>query len=182
LYFGGNFTNVATVSPFISILAVAQKMAALNFRTGRIQPTWNPNANNAIYSILVDGNTVYAGGTFSAIGGQTRNFVGAVNRTTASATSFNAGISTVGTSVNSLAKFDQNLIVGGSYYYYVNTLIVRRNLASFNVTTNQLNTFINEPDLQVNCLSLYQNKIYCGGDFTLLGAFGRNNVAAYPRF
>lgn len=179
LYFGGNFTNVATVSPFISILAVAQKMAALNFRTGRIQPTWNPNANNAIYSILVDGNTVYAGGTFSAIGGQTRNFVGAVNRTTASATSFNAGISTVGTSVNSLAKFDQNLIVGGSFYYYVNTLIVRRNLASFNVSTNQLNTFINEPDLQVNCLSLYQNKIYCGGDFTLLGAFGRNNVAAF---
>ena len=57
---------------------------------------WNPNANNIVYSLVVGGGVVYAGGAFSFVGGQTRNRIAALNPTTGAATLWNPnGNSTV---------------------------------------------------------------------------------------
>ncbi|MDZ4668738.1 MAG: T9SS type A sorting domain-containing protein [bacterium] len=178
LYVGGNFSSVSTASPFFSASTFAGKIAALNFRTGRFQPTWNPNANKEVNTLLVDSNIVYVGGIFSYIGGQNRNSLGAVLRSNAMATNFNA-LLPAASIINALAKDMNNLIVGGNFYYAPSTSIIRKNLASFNVTNNTLNNFISEPDLPVNCLAKFGNQIYCGGDFTVLGALRRNNIAAF---
>lgn len=179
VYIGGSFTNVATISPYNSLLRVCSKITAINFRTGRVQPTYNPNANNDVYTLWVDGLTLYAGGIFSAIGGQPRLFVAGISRNTALASSFNPGLFSGSTSVNTLCKVDSNLIIGGSFYFTVNGINVRRNLAAFNVGNNVLSPLNNEPDLAVNCLVRQNDVIYCGGNFTLLGAMSRNNVAAF---
>jgi hypothetical protein len=179
VYVGGNFTNVSNLAPYISLVRSCSKITAINFRTGRVQPSWNPTANNDVYSLLVDGNTLYAGGIFTAIGGQPRQFIAAISRNTALAGSFDPGLFSASTSVNALCKVDSNLVIGGNFFYNVNGINIRRNLASFNIGNSVLSNFVNEPNLAVNCLTPYQNRIYCGGNFSLLGAMSRNNVAAF---
>jgi hypothetical protein len=179
VYVGGSFTNVATISPYNSLLRVCSKITAINFRTGRVQPTYNPNANNDVYTLMVDGNTLYAGGIFTSIGGQPRQFVAGISRNTALANSFNPGLFSGSTSVNTICRVDSNLLIGGNFYYTVNSINIRRNLAAFNIGTSILSKLANEPDLPVNCLVKNNETIYCGGNFTLLGAMGRNNVAAF---
>jgi hypothetical protein len=178
LYVGGNFSSVSTATPVLIPSVNAGEIAALNFRTGRFQPTWNPNANYEVNVLLVDSNIVYAGGTFTNLGGQSRNCLGAIFRNNALATSFNVGLVPADI-VNALSKDGNNLIVGGVFNYAPISTIIRKNLASFNVNTNGLNKFISEPNLAVNCLTKLGNQIYCGGNFTVLGALSRNNMAAF---
>ena len=53
-------------------------------------PTWNPGANGSVERHwLVNGSTVYAGGTFTSIGGQSRNRIAALDATTGLATAWN---------------------------------------------------------------------------------------------
>ncbi len=178
LYVGGNFSSASTATPVLIPSINAGEIAALNFRTGRFQPTWNPNANYEVNVLLVDSNIVYAGGTFSNLGGQSRNCLGAIYRNNALATNFNVGLVPADI-VNALSKDGNNLIVGGVFNYAPVSTIIRKNLASFNVNTNGLNKFISEPNLAVNCLTKLGNQIYCGGNFTVLGAMSRNNMAAF---
>ena len=51
--------------------------------------SWNPDADGYVYALAVTGSTVYAGGNFSAIGGQARNHIAALDATTGAATSWN---------------------------------------------------------------------------------------------
>ena len=179
LYVGGNFFTCSTLSPFVSSSVVAHKIAAINFRTARIQPFWNPSSNNEVNSLLVDGNILYAGGTFSAIGGQPRALLAAISRSTALATSFDAGLSSSGSSVNSLLKYNNEIIVGGGFTYEINGRIIRKNLASFQVSNSALTSFVNDPDLSVFTLSMHLNKMYCGGEFKVLGGKARSNLGAF---
>ena len=39
---------------------------------------WNPGADNLVHALAVSGNTVYAGGYFTSIGGSPRNFLAAL--------------------------------------------------------------------------------------------------------
>ena len=52
--------------------------------------SFNPNANNAVYSIAVQADgKILAGGVFTSIGGQTRNHIARLDATTGLADSFN---------------------------------------------------------------------------------------------
>lgn len=67
---------------------IRNKIAALDATTGEAT-SWNPNANNAVSTIVVSGSTVYTGGDFTTIGGETRNYIAALDATTGAATSWN---------------------------------------------------------------------------------------------
>lgn len=179
LYVGGNFFTCGTLSPFVSSSVIAHKIAAINFRTARIQPFWNPSSNNEVNSLLVDGNILYAGGTFSAIGGQPRTFLAAITRSNALATSFDAGLSASGSSVNSIVKYNNEIIVGGGFTYQINGRIVRNNLASFLASNSSLTSLVSDPDLPVFTISMYLNKMYCGGEFKVAGGKARFNLGAF---
>src|SRR5215472_13376659 len=65
VYVGGTWFDVIGAAP-------RRYVAALDASTGIVTP-WNPNANGPVQSLAVSGNTVYAGGDFTAIGGETRS-------------------------------------------------------------------------------------------------------------
>ncbi len=69
LYAGGMFANVGG--------RTRSRIAKLSgIGTGAADPDWSPSANNSVYTLAVDaGGSVYAGGIFTSIGGQSRNRV-----------------------------------------------------------------------------------------------------------
>jgi hypothetical protein len=60
--------------------------------TGTVAP-WNPNPNSYVYSLVVSGATLYAGGHLSGMGGQTRNHIAALDALTGHLTPWNPDVS-----------------------------------------------------------------------------------------
>ena len=52
-YIGGSFTYVA---------GIARNCLAHIYSNGSLDPDWNPNADNAVRALAIDGSTVYVGG------------------------------------------------------------------------------------------------------------------------
>ena len=50
---------------------------------------WSPNPNSRVHALAVSGSTVYVGGEFTAIGGQGRQFIAAIDAATGAATAWN---------------------------------------------------------------------------------------------
>ena len=71
LYAGGSFANIGG-QPRNNLAALASSGTGL-------ATAWNPNPDNASYSLALHGNTVFAGGTFSHIGGQSRISIAALD-------------------------------------------------------------------------------------------------------
>src|SRR6185295_2273032 len=87
VYAGGYFTNIGGQP--------RSHIAALDPATGLAQ-AWNPPAtggtNPAVHKIAVVGSTVYAGGEFTTIGGQSRNNIAALDATSGLATAWNPNV------------------------------------------------------------------------------------------
>jgi hypothetical protein len=73
---------------------------------------WNPNPDNHVFALALDGNTIYAGGYFSVIGGKVRPSLAALDVTTAGALDWQPG---VGGYVYALTIAGERLYVGGSF-------------------------------------------------------------------
>jgi outer membrane protein assembly factor BamB len=81
-YLGGEFTSVRPSGDAAGTGEVARNhAAAVNLETGALLP-WDPNANNTVQTIAVNGQRVYLGGTFGTVGGKTHARVAAVDATT----------------------------------------------------------------------------------------------------
>jgi hypothetical protein len=91
---------------------VRNRIARLDAVTG-LADSFNPNANNAVWSIAVQADgKVLAGGGFGIIGGQARNCIARLDATTGSADSFNPNVDN---SVYSVAvQPDGRILIGGS--------------------------------------------------------------------
>jgi hypothetical protein len=108
IYAGGYFSSIGGRS--------CNYLAALDAVTG-IASSWNPGVFNASYSgtintIASSGTTVYAGGYFDSIGGQSRTGVAALDATTGRALPWNPAISGI---VNILAVSGSAIYLGGSW-------------------------------------------------------------------
>jgi trimeric autotransporter adhesin len=91
-------------------------IAALDATSG-LATLWNPGANDpgtdhTVYTLAIRGETVYAGGGFSTIGGQPRNGIATLDATSGLATSWNPGA--LGT-VFSLALGESAIYIGGDF-------------------------------------------------------------------
>lgn len=106
LYIGGQFSMLSS--------APRPRLAAVSAATGKATG-WTPNvAGTAVRALAVPagGSVVYAGGTFTSIGGEERSNIGAVSRASGAPTGWNPGA--VGT-VRTLAAGGDALYVGGSF-------------------------------------------------------------------
>ncbi len=81
--------NLYVGGAFGTIRGVAQpRLAAVDPATGAVRTAFRPAPNNTVQALVMApaGNRLYAGGTFTAIGGVTRSFISAVNPSTGAAT------------------------------------------------------------------------------------------------
>ena len=82
LYVGGRYSGIDGTS--------RKRLVAIDTVTGDLVSTFRPAPDGGVYEVVVspDGSTVYAGGSFSVLGGQPRQAAGAVAAATGNATSF----------------------------------------------------------------------------------------------
>jgi hypothetical protein len=145
----------------------------LDLLTG--EPTgWDPNVNGTVRAMALYSNTLYIGGLFSKVGGQTRNNAAAVDITSGAVNSWNPDS---GNWVEALATNGVVVFAGGAFVTIGGQS--RFNLAALDPTTGAATAWIvdtNGPS--VYCLQIVGFALLVGGDFTTLTGANRNNVGA----
>jgi hypothetical protein len=170
VYAGGNLTTIGGQT--------RNCIAALDAATG-LATSWNPNASgwdfpgSSVQALAVSGTTVYAGGFFTTIGGQTRNAIAALDATSGLATTWNPNAT--GT-VSALAVSGGIVYVGGDFTRIGG--MGRAYIAALNATTGSA-TFWN-PAASSAVWSLVVNGtiVYAGGAFGTIGGQSRSGIAA----
>jgi hypothetical protein len=172
LYVGGFLTAVGG--------SVRNRLAKLSLANpGTVDPTWNPNANNNVETFAADGaGNLYVGGTFTTIGGLTRNRIAKIAM---------AGVGTVdpvwdpnvnaGGTVYAILPNGTDVYVGGAY-----TTIggqSRNRLAKLSSLGAGAADATWNPNLNnaVYTLALNGADLYVGGNYGLIGGQSRNRLA-----
>jgi hypothetical protein len=176
IYVGGNFATVGA--------QVRERFAALDAATGTVLP-WGAGIAGANYQVgvlTVSGSTLYVGGLFGTIQGEERPFVGAIDLTTRTVTSWNpnpngrvSAIAVSGSTVYLSGTFTQ---IGGQ---------TRGRLAAVDATTGAATAWNPGCDGVVQAFVVRGATIYAAGGyggtgqgpgFTTIGGQPRNNLAA----
>jgi len=176
VYVGGTFTSV--VDQAGNVLAARQNLAAFDATTGEFLPSFDAGANNTVLDLAVANGTVYAGGRFTQLTGQTRVGLGALDATTGAASSWRADLSSGGRG-RGLAVSGPDLYVAGQFSTIAGqprTNLARVALddagvdAGFTTTPNGVvDTVATSPDGTV---------VYIGGQFTQVAGQSRSYAAA----
>lgn len=138
IYVGGNFTQVRPPTGGAGAATARANLAAFNATTGALITGFNARVaggNVRSLAMSANGQSLYIGGTFRTVGGQTRNRVAAVNPTTGAVQSFNPNSNST---VYAIAATSSNVYLGGVFTRMGN--VARVSLAAVNPTTGALNT------------------------------------------
>jgi hypothetical protein len=184
--------DVFTGGQFVAARGVVRRNLAA-FDTRGVATAWNPDVrHNAPYSAQVvalalspAGDTVYAGGEFISVGGQTRRSLAGISVATGAPTGldaqvlFNALPNT--TSVDALAAHpDGRLFVGGHFTTVGGS--ARNGVAAVSGATGALtawNAGSSSDRMSALALSPDGTRLYAGGPFTTIGGVaGRSYLAA----
>ncbi|MBN1637992.1 MAG: delta-60 repeat domain-containing protein, partial [Ignavibacteriales bacterium] len=170
LFVGGSFTLIGTLS--------RNYIAKLNTTNGNAIATFNPNAGLYVYTIKLDnsGDTLFVGGNFTTIGGQSRNRIAKLNTTNGSADlSWNPNsdgpIYSIEITSNSNDVFAGGIFtsIGGQS---------RNNIAKLNNTNGDANlSWDANSDEMIARIKIIGNDIFVGGNFTTIGGQSRNYIA-----
>ena len=151
---------------------------------GQLDPDWDAVVSGAgepgmaapgmVYTLALRGNTVYAGGNFTAVDGQSRNFLAALDAVTGQLTGWNPGADAI---ISKLTVSENTLYAAGRF-----TTISgqpRSRVAAFDAVSGQLTAW--NPGLvgrHALTIGVAHNVVYVGGDFTAVGGQQRANLAA----
>ncbi len=150
--------------------AVTSVLATLTVNLATNDP-FNPGPNNSVNALALQADgKVLIGGSFTMLGGQTRNYLGRLNSDGSLDTAFNPGASGV---VNALAvQTDGKIVVGGTFATLGGQS--RYNLGRLNTNGTLDTTFNPNPSSAVYCLAVQPDgKILVGGGFSSLGGQSR---------
>lgn len=163
IYTGGDFSAVGGQA--------RSNLAAID-TSGNVT-SWNPGANNRVFTLAADGSDIYAGGEFTSIGGQVRSRLAAVG-TGGSISSWNPGANGA---VRVLAASGSTIYAGGQFGSVGAGENPRNNLAAIDPDGNVAGW---NPDANdtVKALTLNGSTLYVGGEFTSIGGQNRNKIAA----
>ncbi len=175
VYIGGYFSKIGTET--------RKAIGAIDINSGNAT-AWAPNTNDyeKVYSLVIssDGNTIYAGGNFTTIGGQTRNMIAALDTTinTNNATDWNPDLT--GGGVSTLLLSENILYVGGSFTNIGGA--ARNRIAALDTTINTNNATDWNPDANgtINNILVSANgkTVYVAGDFTTICGVRRSGIVA----
>jgi hypothetical protein len=171
LYIGGDFSAVGGQT--------RRSIAEVHLDSG-LPTDWNPSAIQPSFpdvrAILVDGQTIYIGGTFASVGGEPRENLAAVGRASGLPTDW---IPVSGNSVACLAGSDDTIFAGGITFGGA----LRRHLAALDVSTGELTEWApfvdgSEPPLGITAIAAAGSTVYVGGYFQQIEGVPRSHLAA----
>jgi hypothetical protein len=185
VYLGGSFTEVR--SPDGATVLPRGYLAAFDAATGVPDPTWAPSANGAVLALAAsaDGQRIYAGGSFSTIGGEPRKRTAALHATTGAVVS--GWKANTNGQVQALAVAGSTVYIGGTFTTVQDKAgshsITR--LAALDATSGAVNTRWNPAPndrvraLRTQTLSGGGTQLVVGGDFTAIAATSRRQLVAF---
>ena len=121
----------------------------------------------------VDAGLVYASGTFTAIGGATRNRIAALDASTGLATSWNPNANS---SVSTIAVSGGVVYAGG--FFSVIGGQQRNWIAALDASTGLATTWEPNANDAVHSMFVTDDAVYVGGEFTNIGGATRSRAAA----
>ncbi len=168
VYCGGVFWNIGGQA--------RNSIAKLNKTNGNADASWNPGASSGstVYSVAVDGSYIYAGGSFTTIGGLSRNYIAKLDDSNGNAVSgWDANASS---SVYKIKIIGSDIYTGGAFTTIGG--LSRNYAAKLNSSTGAADNSWN-PNLNnsVEAISEVGSNILIGGHFTNVGGSARDYVA-----
>ena len=169
IYFGGDFSQVDGL----------ERNFAAAYQTNANQLTnWNPDANDYVFCINHFNDQIYVGGQFYTIGRRSKRSIAAIDMVSRKLTNWDPQING---RVYALALSDSLLYVGGSFYN-ING-VQNRGLAAIGLNSDTVfnwnpNIFISFGIPAVNCLKIYDSKLYIGGHYNDIHNTTRNSLSA----
>ncbi len=91
------------------MIGATARSGLAHINSGGVVTSWDPNPNNDVLDLVVSGSTVYVGGGFTSIGGESRARIAAIDATTGLATSWDPG---------SNGNVQQLAVAGGFVYAF----------------------------------------------------------------
>ena len=146
--------------------------------------TWDPNAGNAPYgnanvsALAVSGSTVYAGGWFTSIGGQSRSGIAAVSASSGSATAWNPKRRRHFRRISVLAlAVSGSTVYAGGFFTSIGGQ-TRNYIAALDAGSGLATAWNPSADGTVRALAVSGSTVYAGGNFTSIGGQTRHGIAA----
>ena len=176
VYVGGAFSSIGGKT--------RKSLAALDAVTGQVT-NWNPSALYSSYDmaivrdLVISGSIVYAAGDFTAIGGQNRTTIAALDTVTGLATAWAPKIN--GPLIN-MALSNNGLYVGGMFSKVGND--ARNAIAEIDTSTGLATSWNPNASLSngyspwVGAFAVQGSIVYAGGSFDTIGTKARSGLAA----
>ncbi len=167
VYAGGAFTSIGGQT--------RHNIAALDPATG-LATAWDPNTGGSaphVWALALSDTTVYAGGAFASIGGQTRNNIAALEVSTGLATAWSPNADG---NVWALAASGATVYAGGGFTSIGDQ--TRYRIAALDATTGLATNWDPNVGGDVQALAVSGTAVYAGGRFRSIGGLARNNIAA----
>ena len=135
--------------------------------------------NGTVWAMARYNSTLYIGGDFLSIAGQTRTRIGAIDLSNGAVNSFFNGIPGANGTIYAMAVNSDGtkLYVGGNFTSIGGQS--RNYAACIDISNGGLDAWDPSPNGIVRDIKISGTTVYLGGDFTLLGgSTGRNRIAA----
>lgn len=167
VFLGGIFTTASgTARPgFAAVDATTGALAA--------SPTTTLNAGAIVNAMQLSGNTLYLGGTFTAIGAESRTNIGAIDVTSGATLPFRADANG---QVGSLLIDGAALYMGGAFQNVGGQPRLR--LARVDAATGAVHSWSADANGMVSALLRSGTTLYAGGGFSRIGGVPRLGAAA----
>ncbi|RNL75495.1 hypothetical protein EFL95_19005 [Nocardioides marmorisolisilvae] len=165
VYVGGSFANIGGQARN-NVAAIGSDGNATAF---------DPNANGAVRSIVVNLGDVYLGGDFTQVGGQGRAHVAVTDAVSGAVGGWNPGVDG---NVNALFLVGSQLFVGGQFTNAGGA--ARKNLANLDTGSDNALAFNAAPNDVVNAISRTSGgSIAVGGKFTIISGQAAPGLGFY---
>jgi trimeric autotransporter adhesin len=179
LYVGGVFTTIGGVS--------RPGLAAINLTDGSVIEAFNAglaDPSQIVLTLAKSDTTLYAGGTFSSMGGVDSEALAALDPATGANLGLDLNPSHFGSAnVSSLALNGTDLYIGGRFDLLGG--VNRNYLAKLNTQNNQLQSWHPRvaggtfPGQVMHLVAHDGNNLFAGGSFASVGALKRTYLAAF---
>ena len=177
VYVGGVFTTLNGSTTRNRLAKIP-----LSSPSGTVDPSWDPSPNGlGVNALAVSGTDVYVGGSFTTIGGQSRNRIAKLSSTGTGAADPswdpNAGIAFPG--VSALAVSGSDVYVGGTFTTIGGQSRNRIARLSSSGTGAADPTWNPNADSGVSALAISGTRLAAGGTFTTVGTRSNQGVALF---